>query len=166
MSQASASYSVRYRFSQSFKFPARAAYQWCTDFAPDDWTRMGEEGTRKIKPINEDALILIDTVIKTDGNRRRPVIKQRLVRLDPDRMAWTNTHLTGPNKHSQFWYQIVAEDEKKSRLDFAGLQVNYGKKRPSAGTIKEMAADLEATDSRAWRLLAKEMHKDLLSKSK
>ena len=120
------SYSIRYGFSQPFNLPAETAYQWCTDFAPDDWGRMGKEGTRKIKRINEDTLILTDTVIVGEGKGRRPVTKQRLVRLNRDRMAWTNTHLTGPNKHSQFWYHIVAEAEDRSRLDFTGLQITKG----------------------------------------
>lgn len=161
------SYSIRYRFSQPFNFPAETAYQWCTDFAPDDWGRMGKEGTRKIKRINEDTLILTDTVITGEGKGRRPVTKQRLVRLNSDRMAWTNTHLTGPNKHSQFWYHIVEEAEDRSRLDFTGLQINYDGKRRSPKGIEEMAAELRADDSRGWKLLAKEMQRDLpLSKQR
>jgi hypothetical protein len=164
-----ASYSVQYRFSQPFDFPAEMAYRWCIDFAPDDWARMGKEGTRKITRINEDALILTDTVISKTGDgkkgqgRRAKVTKQRLVRIYPERMEWTNTHLTGPNKHSQFWYQIVAEDENRSRLDFTSLQINYYQgKRPSPEKITDMAAELKVEDSRTWQLLAKEMQKDLL----
>ena len=149
-------HSVRYGFSQSFDFPAKMAFDWCTDYRPDDWARMGKEGKRRIRRINEDTLILVDTVTGEDG----PVAKQRLVRLNPERLAWTNTHLAGPNKHSQFWYQIVSRGRGKSRLDFTGLQVNYGK-RPPAARIAEMAEELKADDSRTWTLLAKEMRKDL-----
>jgi hypothetical protein len=117
---------------------------------------MGKKGKRGIKRINEDTLILTDTVTGDDG----PVTKHRLVRLNPKRLSWTNTHLSGPNKHSQFWYQIVARGSGKSSLDFTGLQVNYGRRPPSA-RIAEMAEGLRADDRRMWSLLAEEMRKDL-----
>jgi hypothetical protein len=150
------SYSIHYSFSQRFHVPARAAFDWCVDYRPDDWERMGKRGTRKIRRINEDTLVLTDTY----PGQRGPVTKTRLVRLNPQLLAWTNTHIAGPNRHSQFWYQIVEEGKGRSRLDFTGLQVNYGK-RPSATTIAEMAGELRNDDSRMWVLLAREMHKDL-----
>ena len=158
------SYSVRYRFSQPFDFPAAAAYRWCTDYQPDDLARMGEKGTRKIERINEDTLILTDTV--TGEEKEGPVTKERLVRLNPERLAWTNTHLAGPNKHSQFWYQLVDQEKggrgkKRSRLEFTGLQVYHGGARPSPAKLAEMADQLVAEDSGAWKLLAEEMRKDL-----
>jgi len=152
------SYSARYKFSQSFDVPARQAYEWCTDYDEDDFARMGEKGHRRIKRINDDTLILVDTQFGDGGS----VTRQRLVRLNQERMAWTNTHLTGPNKHSQFWYQIVA-DGKGSRLEFTGLRVAYGKV-PSPSAIKKMAADLTAEDAAAWRHLAAEMSKDAVSR--
>ena len=150
------SYPIRYRFSQSFDVPAKAAYQWCTDYRPDDWKRMGKKGTRKIRRLNEDALILTDTVVGESG----AVTKKRLVRLNADRLAWTNTHLAGPNRHSQFWYQIVAEGKGRSRLEFTGLQINYGR-RPSAPRIAEMGKGIKEEDSGMWALLAREMARDL-----
>lgn len=149
------SYSVCYEFSQQFDIPERPAFDWCTDYKPDDWTKMGKNGTRRIKHINDDTLILTDTVVGKGG----PVTKKRLVRLNPGRLAWTNTHIAGPNKHSQFWYQIIPMDGEKSRLDFIGLQVNYGK-RPSVARIAKIAKELKADDSGMWSLLAKEMRKD------
>ena len=150
------SYSVRYKFSQHFAFPAETAYSWCTDYEPDDPARMGENGTRRIKRVNDDTLILTDTTLRETG----PVTRQRLVRLHPERLAWTSTHLTGPNKHSQFWYQIVKEGANKSRLDFTGLHVNYGRS-PRPVRLKEIAHELAAADSHGWVLLEKEMRKDL-----
>jgi hypothetical protein len=82
------------------------------------------------------------------------------VRLHPERLAWTNTHLAGPNKHSQFWYQMMPVGQWGSRLDFTGLQINYGT-APSAAKITEMARRLADEDSEMWVLLAKEMKKDL-----
>ena len=150
------SYSIHYGFSQRFDVPARAAFEWCVDYRPDDWGRMGKKGTRKIRRINEDTLILTDTYPGGEA----PVTKRRLVRLNPERLAWTNTHIGGPNRHSQFWYQIVEEGKGRSRLDFTGLQVNYGK-RPSDAKIAELAKELRADDSGMWVLLAKEMRRDL-----
>ncbi|HXW36925.1 MAG TPA: hypothetical protein VEJ36_03345 [Nitrososphaerales archaeon] len=149
------SYPVRYRFSQSFDVPAEAAYRWCIDYRPDDWGRMGKKGTRRIRRINEDTIILTDTVESESG----PVTKRRLVRLHPERLAWTNTHLGGPNRHSQFWYQIVSLGRGRSKLEFTGLQVNYGR-RPSPSEIAAIARELRKDDSNMWVLLAKEMSKD------
>jgi hypothetical protein len=153
------SYSVRYRFAQPFDFSAETAYGWCTDYRPDDLTRMGRKGTRKIDRINEDALILTDTIV--DPGRR--VRASRLVRLNPDRLSWTSTHLTGAHKFSQFWSQILPEGEAGSRLEFTGLQVNYGK-RPSPARIASMARELADADSSEWALLAKAMKEDLASR--
>ncbi len=149
------SYSVNYGFSQTFDAPARQAYEWCIDYQPDDWARMGKNGRRKVRRLNEDTLILTDTVVGKEG----PVTKRRLVRLNPKRLAWTNTHLGGPNLHSQFWYQIVSEGEG-SKLEFIGLQINYGR-RPSGERLAKMAEQLTEEDSGMWRLLAREMKKDL-----
>jgi len=150
------SYSIHYSFSQRFEVPARAAFDWCVDYREDDWRRMGRRGVRKIKLLNEDTLVLTDKVSTKEGH----VTKKRLVRLNPELLAWTNTHIAGPNRHSQFWYQVVEEGKERSRLDFTGLQVNYGR-RPSAARITELAKELKADDSKTWALLAKEMHKDL-----
>ena len=150
------SYSLRYGFSQSFGVSAGAAYRWCTDYQPDDWARMGENGTREIEWLNQDTVILTDTVVGAAGK----ITKQRLVRLHPERLAWTNTHLAGPNRHSQFWYQVTPVGQGNSRLDFTGLQINYGK-APPAARIAAMARQLALDDSKAWVLLAKEMKKDL-----
>jgi len=150
------SYSIRYKFSQEFDVPARRAFRWCTDYQPGDWGLMGKKGTRKVKPINEDTLILEDTVMGDEG----PVKKQRLVRLNPETLSWTNTHIGGPNKHSQFWYKISETGPGRSRLDFTGLQINYGMRQPGGG-VSRLAARLRAEDTAQWKLLAKEMEKDL-----
>ena len=149
------SYSIRYSFIQPFSVPAAMAYEWCTDFKPDDLARMGMKGTRKVERLNDDTIILTD---RLQDKRER---KQRLVRLNPDRLSWTSTHLTGPNRFSQFWYRIGPNGPGESRLEFTGLQVNYGK-RPSDAKIAEMAKELRADDSGMWVLLAKDMRKDLV----
>ena len=150
------SYSVRYQFSQPFAVPARRAYEWCTDYRTDDLGRMGMKGRRKIRRINADTLILTDTVV----GGGRSVRKEKLVRLDPARMYWTNTYLAGPYRHSQFLYEIVSEGKDRSRLDFTGLQVFYGEE-PSAEKTAEMARKLAKEDSGSWSLLAEAMRRDL-----
>lgn len=149
------SYSVRYGFSQRFEVPAERAFEWCTDYTPDDWKMMGKKGRREIERLNEDTIILTDTYVDRSG----PVTKKRLVRLNHERLAWTNTHVGGPNLHSQFWYQIVPEG-KGSRLEFTGLQINYGR-RPAVQEVAKLSKELAEDDSGMWRLLAEEMRKDL-----
>jgi hypothetical protein len=149
--------SIRYGFSQSFAVPASAAYRWCTDYRPDDLALMGERGSRTVRRISEDAFILKDPVYR--GDRR--FTKTKLVRLSPERLSWTNTHIAGPNKHSQFIYEIVADGEDGSRLKFTGLQINYVEEEPSRKELEEIGRRLADEDSGAWKLLAKAMEKDL-----
>jgi hypothetical protein len=146
--------SINYRFTQHFKVPAKEAYKWCTDYEPGDLSLMGESGTRKIEWISEDAIILSDTFRKNG----RSFTKKKLVRLNPQALSWTNTHLSGPITNSQFLYQIVPEGKNGSRLEFTGLQVeqvNSGK------SVSELARKYRSEDSGAWKLLAKAMHADL-----
>ncbi|MBC7126916.1 MAG: hypothetical protein ABC585_03815 [Candidatus Methanosuratincola petrocarbonis] len=75
-----ASYSVHYKFSQRFNFPAQEAYQWCTDFQAGDIALMGGKGKRRVTRINDDTLVLTDTVIGEGGK----VTRKRLVRLYPE----------------------------------------------------------------------------------
>jgi hypothetical protein len=117
---------------------------------------MGQKGSRKIRRINSDTLILTDVVI-LEGKR---VKKEKLVKLNPERLSWTNTYLAGPSKLSQFLYEVVAEGASRSRLDFTGLQVYYGK-APSPARIDEISKRLVEEDSGMWELLAQEMANDL-----
>jgi hypothetical protein len=162
-----APYSARYEFSQRFRVPAEEAYRWSTDYQPDDWSLMGKKGKRDIKRLSENALILTDTIYEDGG---RPVSKRRLVLIYPERRSWTNTHLGGPNKHSQFLYEIIPEGKNASRLDFTGFQINYddaGGSGPPREKIESLASKLREDDSATWRLLAKAMEGDLrLNESK
>ncbi|HXQ92313.1 MAG TPA: hypothetical protein VN739_04855 [Nitrososphaerales archaeon] len=54
-------FSLRYRFSQKFRVPARDAFEWCTSYDPNDLTLMGDVGKRSINIISETTLILDDT---------------------------------------------------------------------------------------------------------
>jgi hypothetical protein len=149
--------SIRYCFSQSFSVSARKAYTWCTDYSPEDHALMGDKAAeRQITRVAEDTIILTDIFHTGKGK----VEKQKRVQLYPDRLRWVSTHLTGPNKHSQFIYEISAEGNGASRLDFTVLHIEYGEKLDSED-IKLLAGKLKEEDSAAWKLLAKAMAKEL-----
>ena len=151
------SYSVHFKFSQHFDFPAEAAYRWCTDYEPGDIQLHGKDGLRRIRWVNGDTVLLTD--IEFTGSEK--TAKRKLVRLYPETLSWTNTRLSSEGRHSQFLYQIVAE-KKGSRLDFTGSQVFSGK-RPSPAKLATMAAELAKEDSTTWRNLARAMARDLSS---
>ena len=151
-------YAVRYKFSQRFRVPARSAFEWCTSFDPNDLALMGELGKRSINVVSQDTLILNDSyrVGKTINKRKK------LVQLYPDDLFWVSTHLIGPTKYSQFLYKISAESSSSSRLDFTGLQVEYGKTK---GSVSARAEKLRKDDSNAWKKLAEAMERDWKTKN-
>jgi hypothetical protein len=144
-------------FNQRFAVSAIEAYKWSTDYRSDDYSLMGLKGKRRIKKISDDTIILTDTVT-VNGE---VVEKKRLVRLNSLKLSWTNTHLSGPNRYSQFLYGIVAEGEENSRLDFTGLLVIYGKNKPTPEQIALVAREEREQDARIWKLLAKAMEKEI-----
>jgi hypothetical protein len=151
-------YSIRYRFSQHFTVPAYEAYKWCTDFSPEDHALMGEAAAeRQITRLAETTIILTDIFHTSSGS----VEKQKLVQLYPDRLCWVATHLTEPNKYSQFIYEISAEGSGASRLDFTALHLEYEKEKLGSMDIKLLAEKLKKGDSEAWKLLASAMAKEL-----
>jgi hypothetical protein len=149
-------YSVRYEFSQKFEVPAREAYEWCTSYDPNDLALIGEVGTRSISAISESTVILNDTykVGKTINRRKR------LVQLYPAELFWVSTHLIGPTKYSQFLYKISPETKSRSRLDFTGLQIEYGSAQHTKQSITARSEKLRKIDSEDWKKLAEEMEHD------
>lgn len=139
--------SLRYRFRQWFNVPARAAFLWCTDFEPEDGKLFSERTKRSIRRIAKDALIMTDTTYPSG----RPLRISRLVRLNADQMAWTNTHLDGPYRHSQFWYKIVADGPRRSHLEFEGLRLETTKNPLSEKEIRRRARECQKLDSGEWR---------------
>ena len=153
-----APYSARYKFSQRFNVPAREAYSWCTDYQPDDICLMGLKGKRSIRDISENAVILTDRIY-SDGSY---ISKRRLVLLYPERLSWINTHLAGPNKHSQFLYEIIPEGKRASRLDFTGFQISYDITGEAASDqIESLAKKLRDEDSETWKRFAPVMERDI-----
>ena len=154
------SYSVHFRFSQHFDFPAEEAYRWCTDYDSGDIGLAGERGSRAVRRINEDTLVLTDTYFTDKGK----VARRKLVRLYPEIHSWTNTRISAEGRYSQFLYQIIPEAEG-SRLEFRGSQVIPGKK-PPAPKLAALARKEVKEDSQSWRNLAKAMGEDLGGRSK
>jgi len=150
-------FTVHYKFSQTFPFSVRAAYDWSTDYDEEDLSLMGLQGKREIERVDADTLVLHDTFF-SDG---RTTKKKRLVRMFPELLILTNTRLAGPMKHSQFIYQFVAEGTNGSRLDFTGAQVERSSKRPSPAKIAALSSQYAKEDSALWVNLAKAMEKDL-----
>ena len=139
--------SLRYQFRQSFRVPARVAYRWCTDFRSSDGALFEVRWRRSVRWISGDAVVLTDTTFPNGRTRRI----HRLVRLDPSKMAWVNTHLDGPFRHSQYWYQIVADGPGRSHLEFTGMRLVRSPKQLRANEVARLT-DLERrSDSSLWR---------------
>ena len=144
---------VRYYFSQRFAVSAQRAFEWCIDFDPKDHSLMGNTNAkRQISHITEDTIILTDVFPSSSGTLE----KQKLVQLYPNRLSWTSTHLTGPNKYSQFLYKITAEGKGFSALNFTALHIEYDEKADA----KLLADRLCKEDAAAWKLLAKAMEEE------
>jgi hypothetical protein len=150
--------SLRYQFRQPFRVPGPAAYRWCTDFRPSDGALFEVPWQRSVRKLSDDALILTDTTFP-NGRARRI---QRLVRLDPSKMAWTNTHLNGPFRHSQYWYRIVPDGPRRSHLEFAGMRLVRSPKRLSAAETARLTGIEQRQDSGLWRRrMAPALERDL-----
>jgi hypothetical protein len=149
--------SIRYTFSQRFRATAADAYRWCTDYEPGDLSLMKERGKRTIRRISEDALLLVDDVYHGRAHTK----KTKLVRLDPEKLRWTNTHIAGPYEHSQFIYEIFPEGQDASRLEFTGLQVMYGQGKVTPEEIESIRRELTEEDSTNWKRLATAMERDV-----
>jgi hypothetical protein len=149
--------SIRYRFSQRFRASAADAYRWCTDYEPGDLSLMKERGKRTIRWISEDALVLVDDVYQGGAH----VKKTKLIRLNPEKLSWTNTHIAGPYEHSQFIYEIFPEGGEASRLEFTGLQIMYGRGKVTPEQVESIRDELTEEDAANWKRLATAMEKDL-----
>ncbi|HYA57886.1 MAG TPA: hypothetical protein VEH57_05430 [Thermoplasmata archaeon] len=139
--------SLRYRFRQPFRVPATLAYEWCTDFGTADGPLFAQRTERTVRWLTPDALVMRDTTYP-GGHRRRI---RRLVRLNPREMAWTNTHVDGPFRHSQFWYRVVADGLRRSHLEFEGLAVVPTPRALSPAEQRRRAEQLRRNDSVEWR---------------
>ncbi len=146
-----------YSFNKSFRVSARRAFEWCTNYSLDDMKLMQEENaTRGVQYISDTIIILTDTYVV----KEKSIVKQKLVCLYPDRLTWTSTHLTGPNRYSQFLYEVTSQAEQQSCLKFTGLYIDYKVKNEDGG-LTELSEELKKMDLENWKNLAKEMEKEL-----
>jgi hypothetical protein len=150
--------SIRYHFAQDFHISAERAYKWCTDYDPQDPVLMHDNAERKTTDLGEGMIILSDTYHSEGEN----IEKQKLVILYPEKLSWVSTHISGPNRHSQFLYRIVSEGENKSHLEFTGFHVERVRKASfGREEISRLSEKLRTEDSAAWSLLAEEMEREL-----
>jgi len=153
---------VRYSFTQRFSVPVDKAFDWATDYDPEDFSLMGIEGKRKVDKLTEDAYILHD-ITKTN---RGTVEKTRLVRINPERHSLVNTHIGGPTLHSQFWYDFYPEKNGGSRLEFTGLLLYPSDRKLTKDEVSKIAAEEKKGDRQIWKVLAKSMEDDLANLAK
>ena len=114
-------FSLSYKFIQRFPVPAQEAFEWATDYQPNDLTLMGEDGKRTIQKITKDTIILKEDIM----HRRGRTSKVKLVRLNPRALSWHNIHIRGPNKYSEFLYQITPEGKSRSKLTFILVALDF-----------------------------------------
>jgi len=150
-------YSIRYHFRQCFSVPDHEAYRWCTNYDSRDHTLMHQDAERQIIQTSDATIILTDIFHTNDGR----VEKQKLIQLYPNWLSWISTHLSGPNKYSQFIYRITARNDNASDLDFTALHLEYEKAYMDNKSIKLLSDKLRKEDSAVWKLLAKEMKKEI-----
>jgi hypothetical protein len=133
---------VRYKFKQRFAVSAQKAFEWCTSFDPQDHALMGDKGAeRHVTLVTKGTIILQDVFPSKAGK----VEKQKLVQLYPDQLSWVSTHLTGPNKYSQFLYRISPRGNSSSVLEFTGLHLDYeGKEDAQSLAIRLRSEDAGA----------------------
>jgi hypothetical protein len=149
-------YSVGYTFNQPLAAPAEVAFDWCTDYQPYDFEIMKEEGKRNIRTITDNTIVLTETTHKNN----RIVKKTKLVRLNRSSLSWTNTHIGGPNRHSQFLYKIVPDGKTRSRLYFQGLLIHYSRKNLDRQQLRRIAREERRGDVMAWRHLAAALRRE------
>ncbi|MGD0250755.1 MAG: hypothetical protein ABSB97_07740 [Thermoplasmata archaeon] len=147
---------TEYQFRVTLPASRERAFRWATDYRPTDLSLMGEEGRRHVEHLAENTILLTD-IFRT---ARGPVTKVKLVHLLPDQFAWTNTHLAGPSRHSQFLYELLPTGRNRCQLRFTGLQVDHPARRPTASFVAGRARELVREDSATWRRLAAAMGRD------
>ncbi|MFI5449368.1 MAG: hypothetical protein ACHQ03_06350 [Candidatus Bathyarchaeia archaeon] len=150
-------YSLTYRFSQRLPVPARQAYLWCTDYKPNDLSLMNMKGLRKIERISSDTIILREVV----DRKGKKIKKIKLIKLPPAALSWHNLQISGPNKYSEFLYQIQPINRRASKLILTGRLVIYGNVKLAQRAITKIASNERRSDSPPWKLLAKAMANQL-----
>lgn len=148
--------SLPFSFTQELPLSVDDAYAWATDYGSGDLAMMGMNGRRKVAHLGNDTILLTDTFTGDDGKK---LSKKKLVRLYPSRRMWTNTHVTGPNQHSQFIYELLETPGKKDRctLRFTGQQILRVDEEWTPAQIRKRAKEVEREDHATWKRIARAM---------
>jgi len=147
---------INYSFSQSFNVSAQVAYKWSTDFQSDDHALMGEGNAKRQVTWITEVTVLLKETLPEDAVM---VKKAKLIQLYPDQLMWTSTHLTGPNRYSQFIYKIISDDDNTSHLNFTALHLEH-KENLSPKNKALLTKELCKYDSDVWKRLAKAMKRE------
>lgn len=115
-----------------------------------------DNASREVTKLTSTAIVLKEIF----QNGKEAVVKEKLVQLYPQRLTWISTHLSGPNKYSQFLYEIVAETAGSSRLEFTAQHLEHGKSQSPEDIVK-LEDTLRNYDAYVWKLLAAAMEKEL-----
>jgi len=151
--------SLRFHFTQRFRAPAATAFEWCIDYRPEDGAFFPERHLRSVRWLGDDTAILTDTTFPKGS----PLRIHRLVRIDREQLAWTNTHLDGPFVHSQYWYRVVPRGRNASALEFTGHRLVWSVRSPPASVIRQLTEAERKADSTTWRTsIAPALDRDLV----
>lgn len=147
-----ATVSLAYQLNHRLPVPAIAAYKWCTGSLGDGFPFEPSRG--KLQTVAEDTFVLTARTVGSEKGAERALIK-----LDSTRLSWSTTYLSGPEKYSQFLYQITPEGANASSLDStahrAGLPVGTGKPKTTLSEHELRREELR------WSLLTKKMEKEI-----
>jgi hypothetical protein len=138
---------LRYAFRQPFRASAEDAFAWCTDFQPSDAVLFQDGRSRTVRRYADDTFLTTDTP-RPGGSRPRIT---RIVRICPEELSWTNTHLTGPFRYSQFWYRIERDGMRRSHLEFRGLKLERHSRRIGPSVVARRARAEGRSDAETWR---------------
>ena len=157
-----ATITLSFQFQQRFPFPARDVYAWATTYDPADIERLGKHGHREAQHINQDTILLQDTIRAADGSG---VTKPKIVRLYPKDLRWVNTHVGGPNQYSQFIYELKPAGKNACVLTFTGAQLIHDSNATPA-EVRKMSAAVKKEDAAMWKNLVKVMTAELKAAEK
>jgi len=155
---APATAAAEYSFRQRFRVSAPAAFRWCIDYVPYDWSSSGGRGSRKVVWLSKRTVVLDDEFPASNDRRIRKV---KLVQIYPEKKHWVSTHIVGPNHYSQFRYTILPDGAKASVLLFEGRDLRWSGEALSPTANRQLSARLRHEDSTEWKKLAVEMERDL-----
>lgn len=149
--------SIRHEFAQHFRAPPRDAFDWLTDYTPDDHALMGLKGKRRFRAVSKDTIVIDDTAYSGG----RAIRKRKLVKLDAKRLTYYNVLLTGPSRDTLVFYQILPDGDGESKVLYTEYEVIHPKKTPTEKQLAEIAEAESVAWHKEWGNLARAMESDL-----